>query len=119
MSGALSCSANGCVNNVNGLCSANTIHVKGVSAHTSMGTECETFAEKSFKNAIMNMGNMNIGGEIRQLVNKNGISMSPQIQCNACNCVHNINKYCNANNVQINGYGAVTSEGTQCETFAD
>lgn len=44
--GRLTCSAGSCVNNVNGLCSANEIDVKGLNSHASSETECEAFAPK-------------------------------------------------------------------------
>jgi hypothetical protein len=120
MSGKLSCSAVSCVNNMNGLCSANSINVRGSVAHTSSGTECETFAQKGFMNAVRNLGNMNIAGEIRQLVRgDDAVEMSPGIRCAAVNCVYNMNRVCGASNVQIYGPGAATSEGTECETFRE
>lgn len=119
MSGKLSCSAANCVNNMNGLCSANAINVNGVSAHTSSGTECETFAEKGFVNAVKNLTNMNIAGEIKQLVKKDSVEMSPDIKCQAANCVYNVSRICSATNVQVYGPGASTSEGTECETFRE
>lgn len=115
----LMCSANTCVNNMNGLCSANTINVHGIKAHSTDGTECETFAEKGIKNALSNLTNMNIPGEIRQLFSGNSVEMSPHIKCQAVNCVHNRSKECIARTVQIYGPGAVTSEGTECETFEE
>lgn len=117
MSGKLSCSAGNCVHNMNGLCSANSIHVNGITSHSSSGTDCSTFSEKGFKNAFMNMGNMNIGGEIRQLFNSGSVEMSPKIQCDAVNCMYNANKQCDASNIQIYGPGATSVTGTQCETF--
>lgn len=119
MSGKLICSAGNCVNNINGLCSANTINVNGSRAHTSSGTDCETFAEKGFMNAVKNLGNMNFAGEVRQIINRDSISMSPNIKCQAVNCVYNVNRLCSADNVQIYGPGAVASQGTQCETFRE
>ena len=119
MSGSLSCSATDCVHNINSLCSASTIHVGGMNAHTSGGTQCDTFAEKGFRNAVANMGNMNVVGEIKQLFTNSSVEMSPQIKCDAVRCVHNADRLCNANNIQIYGPAAATSEGTQCETFAD
>lgn len=113
----LICSANNCVNNIGGLCTANTIDVHGMRAHSSNETECETFAEKGLKNALANLVNMNITGEIRQVFSGSSIEMSPKIKCQAVNCSHNKDKICIARMVQIYGPGAVTSEGTECETF--
>ena len=119
MSGKLNCSAHGCVHNMSGLCSANYILVEGNQAHTSKSTECKTFAEKGFVNAFTNVVNSNIPGEIRQFVNRNDVVMSPSIKCEALNCTHNVNEICGASNVVINGPGASSSDGTQCETFVE
>lgn len=115
----LTCSAVNCVHNMSGLCSANTIHVKGSDADTSIATDCGTFAQKGIKNAITNLGNMNIVGEIKQLVNRDEIEMSPRIKCEAEKCVYNSREICTASNVQIHGPGALNSDGTQCETFVE
>jgi hypothetical protein len=113
----LSCSALNCVHNLNGLCSANTIHVLGSGAHSSSQTMCNTFAEKGLKNAVTHLPNMNVAGEVRQLFTKNSIEMNPAIKCEAKNCKYNDNRVCHADYVQIHGPSADTSEGTVCETF--
>jgi len=119
MSPKLNCTADTCVNNINNLCSANTIKVDGNVASTSSETECETFSEKGFKNAVTNLTNMNFGGEIKQLLNSDSIEMSPKVKCEAANCKYNSNRICGAENVMINGPGASTSSATRCETFED
>ena len=119
MNEALSCSATNCVHNVSGLCSANTINVKGSEAHTSNSTMCETFAEKGLKNALANVANMNVVGEFKQIFNSSSIEMSPAIRCEAQNCLYNEDKICKANNVQIDGRSALTSSKTSCETFIE
>jgi hypothetical protein len=119
MSGKLNCSALGCVHNMSGLCSANSISVEGAHAHTSGTTECNTFASKGFMNAVTSVTNMNVPGEIRQFVNRDDVVMSPTIKCEAVNCTYNDHKLCAANNVVIHGPGASSSDQTQCETFVE
>lgn len=113
----LSCSAVNCVHNMSGLCSARKIEVDGPHATTSSNTECNTFASKGIKNAFTSMGNMNIGGEFKQVFDRDSIEMSPQIKCQAENCTYNEERICKATNVQINGREAMSSDSTQCETF--
>jgi len=117
MSLKLSCSATNCVHNMGSLCAANYIEVAGSNASSSAATECNTFAEKGLKNAVANMVNMNVGGEIKQVFTNGSIEMSPKIKCEAVTCTYNDNRLCAATNVQIHGPSASTSEGTQCETF--
>ena len=117
MRGTLSCTATNCVNNLSGICSANTINVSGLSAHTSESTQCETFAEKGLKNSLSNVLNMNVLGEIKQVFNNGSIEMSPSIRCEAVNCLHNSKEICAAENIMVNGIGALTSAKTECETF--
>ncbi|WP_017414112.1 MULTISPECIES: DUF1540 domain-containing protein [Clostridium] len=117
--GALTCSAQSCVHNMTGLCSANVIHVHGAGAHSSEYTNCGTFAEKGLKNTVTHMLNMNIPGEVRQLFNSTEIQMSPKIKCDAIKCRYNDNRDCHANFVQIQGPGAMTSANTECETFIE
>lgn len=115
----LSCSAMKCVYNMSGLCSARKIHVDGTNAHESPGTDCGTFEERGIKSAFTNMPNMNIGGELRQVFDRDSIDMSPQIKCDAVNCSYNAERICHASNVQITGQGAETSIETECETFIE
>jgi hypothetical protein len=119
MSVKLSCSATNCVHNMSSLCSANYIEVSGNSAHTSASTECNTFAEKGLKNAVTNMVNMNVVGEIKQVFTNSSVEMSPKIKCEAVSCKYNDNRICDAAYVQIQGPYAATTEGTQCETFIE
>jgi hypothetical protein len=119
MSVKLSCSATTCVHNMSALCSANYIEVTGNNAHSSAATECNTFAERGLKNAVTNMVNMNVVGEIKQIFTNSSVEMSPKIKCEAVTCNYNENRVCAASNVQIHGPSASTSEGTQCETFVE
>lgn len=119
MSGALSCSAEACVHNQGGLCTANQIHVAGTNATTSSQTLCDTFAEKGFTNAVSHIGNMNIMGEIKQVFSNSSIQMSPYIKCDAEKCEYNSSRVCTASNVQISGVNADNSEGTKCSTFIE
>lgn len=119
MSGKLSCNAEKCVNNINGLCDANTIHVTGDKSHSSRETECETFSPKGLINAMSNFTNMNLVGEFKQLFSKDSIEMSPEIKCEAENCIYNVNELCTASNVQVYGPEARTSRETECETFKE
>ncbi|MFD3155749.1 DUF1540 domain-containing protein [Haloimpatiens sp. FM7330] len=117
MSGKLACSASNCVNNENGLCTANKIDIMGINSVSSDGTNCDNFAEKGIKNALSNMFNINVTGEFKQIFTKESIEMSPEIKCKAINCIHNVNNTCIASNVYIHGDSAFTKEQTKCETF--
>lgn len=117
MNGKLSCSAERCVHNMNGLCGANVINVTGTEAQSSIGTACDTFEEKGFKNAISNLGNMNIAGEIKQIFDNSSVEMSPKIKCSAIHCVYNEKQLCNAANIQVIGPTAASSVDVKCETF--
>lgn len=115
----LSCNAEACTNNVGGFCTAATIHIHGIDAHSTSGTQCNTFAQKSFRNAVASMLNTNYTGEIRQLFSDDNVAISPNIKCEAINCLYNHSKACTASNVQIYGPQASFDFGTQCETFIE
>lgn len=119
MSGKLSCNAEYCVNNINNLCIANNIHVIGSESHSSKGTVCENFAKKGFTNAASNFTNMNLVGQFKQLFSNDSIEMSPEIRCEAQNCIYNVSKVCSASSVQVYGPKAGNSDETQCETFKE
>jgi len=119
MNGTLSCTATNCVNNISAICSARTIHVSGANAHSSEETQCENFAEKGLKNSLINVLNMNVVGEFKQVFNSDTIEMSPSIRCDAKNCIHNEKKLCVADNIVVYGKDALCNEKTECETFAE
>lgn len=119
MNGTLSCSATNCVNNISAICSARTIHISGKNAHSSEGTQCENFAEKGLKNSLINVLNMNVVGEFKQVFNSDSIEMSPRIRCEAINCKYNEKKLCLAQNILVYGKDALCSEKTECETFEE
>lgn len=96
MNGSLTCNASNCVHNLGGLCSANRIEITGMSALTSASTQCMTFTEKGFINALINIANMNIPGEIKQLIRNDGVYMYPLVACNAVKCVYNKEQRCEA-----------------------
>ncbi|WP_298842429.1 DUF1540 domain-containing protein [Clostridium sp.] len=119
MRGTLSCTATNCVNNMSGICSAETINILGSNVHSCEETQCETFAEKGLKNSINNVFNMNVVGEIKQIFNNDKIQMSPRIGCEVTNCLHNRDEECVAHNIMVHGRGALKSEKTECETFKE
>jgi hypothetical protein len=45
--------------------------------------------------------------------------MSGQLSCSAAGCVHNMSGLCSANNIQVLGSGAHSSDQTMCQTFAE
>ena len=117
MNGSLSCSAVNCVHNLGGLCSANIIHVVGMSAQKSGETQCDTFAEKGLINSITKLANTNVAGEFRQLFDGDDVELFPDVKCDAVNCIYNHERMCSAEAVQITGPHASTSDDTICETF--
>lgn len=119
MSGKLRCSAERCVNNVNKFCTAESIHVNGNSAHISTETDCDTFWEKGDMNSIYFFNNTNLSGGFRQLFSKETVEMSPDIVCEAENCIYNVSRVCSADFVQIHGEEAHSSRYTECETFKE
>jgi len=104
---------------MSGICSASTINVSGSNAHSTEATQCETFAERGLKNSLTNVLNMNVVGEFKQVFNNTTIEMSPSIRCEAVNCMHNLKKVCAAENIMVNGIGALSSVRTECETFKE
>lgn len=119
MSEKLRCSAENCYNNVNEYCVANVIKVSGSNAHTSPETACDTFLEKTDASATSHFTNRNLSSEFSQLFSGETVDVAPQIACEADNCTYNVNRICGAENVEINGPHATSSERTQCETFRE
>lgn len=95
--GKLNCSETNCSHNFNSKCKAGAINISGQSAFESTGTTCTTFVDES-RSSFVN----SIDALETDVCN---------IKCEACNCIHNENKGCHANNVQIDMQNAC------CNTF--
>ena len=96
--GNLNCSATNCSHNFGNKCKAGAINVNGSGALGAQGTNCATFVDRA------NSGFVNS-------INDCSTTETDNIRCEACNCVHNQNKACNASNVQIDFQNA------HCDTF--
>lgn len=113
----LTCNASNCVNNVNGFCSARNIHISSADPMGNGNTKCDTFGEKGFKNAFKNLGNVNMAGTIKQLINKDDVEMTPNITCSAVKCIYNESQMCTAGNINVNIERWSNTESTRCESF--
>lgn len=95
--GNLKCDSTNCFYNSSHECKAGAINVSGQSAMSTSGTTCTTFVDKaqsSFVNSV------------------EGLTTSTcNIKCEARNCVHNENKGCHADSVQID------MQNARCDTF--
>lgn len=112
----LACSANNCVNHVNGMCTALTITVNGERAESKQETYCETFAPRTFVNAIKSAFNTNYAGTIIQALDSQS-DVDHKIKCSVLNCTYNVGMTCTSTDIQIFGPEARTSTSTECETF--
>ena len=98
---SLGCNACGCTHNEDNCCCLSSIHVKGSSADSVDGTCCGNFIDQddTAKNS----------------------SESPKItlnvSCDATNCVHNSDKVCVADHIDISGLCASESCNTVCASF--
>ncbi|WP_455537771.1 DUF1540 domain-containing protein [Terrisporobacter sp.] len=95
--GDLNCNATNCSHNFDRQCKAGSINVGGQNAMSISGTNCTTFidrAESSFVNSL-------------DAVDTDVYN----IRCEAYKCVHNENKACYADKVQIDAQNAC------CDSF--
>lgn len=96
-SGSLNCNATNCEHNFNCECKAGAINISGRSAVESVGTTCTTFIDKANSSFVNSIDALD--------------TEVSNIKCEACNCIHNENKGCHADNVQIDVQNA------RCDTF--
>ena len=97
LGGTLNCNATNCVHNLDCECKAGAINISGQSAVSTSGTTCTTFVDKA-KSSFVN----SVDDLTTEISN---------IKCEAHNCVHNENKGCHADNVQID------VQNERCNTF--
>lgn len=98
----LRCSAEKCIHNDHECCCRGEIEVAGQNASHSEETCCSSFYE--------DMGNV-----------RNAIDQEPtvymEVQCQAQNCTHNKNGECQADYIDMSGYGARQCDATCCSSF--
>lgn len=127
----LSCNARSCTHNNGGMCNASRIKVEGVSSSSSPDTYCSTYEDKIYNNGFKNDFNNNLNA-INSSVGMNYVGQitagfksiydeisSPNIECNAQNCIYNCNNMCESRHVNIQGDGGAEILGTRCATFTD
>ena len=95
--GNLSCNATNCTHNFGCQCKAGAINVGGRNAVEISGTTCTTFVDKATSSFVNSIDALD--------------TKVANIKCEACNCVHNENKGCHADSVQIDMQNAC------CDTF--
>lgn len=98
----LVCSAQSCVYNDGMYCSKGDIKVGGESAQTSGETCCTSFKERAA------MGGKSAMGTPSQKID---------VVCEACECMYNKNRVCDAGKIDISGPSACRCEQTECSTF--
>lgn len=98
------------------MCSALTIEVDGERAESKGETCCNTFAPRTFVNAIKSAFNTNYAGTIMQALDGQE-DVDHKIKCYAMNCTYNVGMTCTSTDIQVFGPEATTSTSTECETF--
>ena len=95
------CGVLNCYLNKDKRCCANSIDVTGDGAKSRGATNCQTFGKD---NGSFQSSNK----EIKE---------QSDVCCEACNCVHNENKKCASQTIQIHGSSVDKSAETFCTTF--
>lgn len=99
----LKCSVMNCFYNDDKFCCKGDIMVEGNGAKTAQGTCCSSFRERTGDTA------RNLAGHPRKNI---------EVDCQACNCVHNEDCKCAADSIGIGGSGACDCRETECMTFS-
>lgn len=98
----LQCSAANCFYNEDKCCCKGDIMVEGKDAKNAWGTCCASFREKkndSARNAVLKP------------------DKNVEVDCHACNCVHNKDCKCEAEHIGIGGSHACQCGQTECMSF--
>lgn len=98
----LRCSAESCIHNNSQCCCRGEIEVAGQGAGTSDETCCANFYDDlgRAKNAVAQEPTVNM-----------------DVQCEATNCTYNNACKCNADSIDVSGYGACKCDETCCSSF--
>ena len=98
----LQCSAMNCYYNEDKYCCKGDIMVEGKGAKNAQYTCCSSFRERKGDSA------RNSVGEPKPNID---------VDCHACNCVHNDDCKCNADHIGIGGSQACECRETECMSF--
>lgn len=98
----LVCSAQRCVYNDGMYCSKGDIKIGGEDAEHVQDTCCTDFTERTAQGGKNSMGTP---------------SQKIDVSCEACNCIHNDDCVCKADQIGIIGSGACKYDQTECGTF--
>lgn len=95
------CGVTNCYLNKNKSCCASSINVEGKNAINRGSTCCSTFGERQpgFSNSTLTPQN------------------DMEISCSAENCIHNENRKCKSQTIQVHGDNVSNSSATFCTTF--
>ena len=96
------CTAQGCIHNYSECCSRGEIQVAGTRADHSEETCCANFYEDI--------------GNARNALNEQPTEFM-DVGCEAQNCIYNIAYKCQADYIDMSGYGAVRCAETCCSSF--
>lgn len=96
----LGCNVKSCTNNKDNCCCLSSIKVEGDTACNCDSTCCASYEEANGATNSTNSPNLSLS-----------------IACDACNCIYNTDKHCNADHVDISGIRATESDETVCATF--
>lgn len=98
----LDCSVVNCTYNKENSCCKDNIHVGGHDAKVTDQTRCESFRERRTDG----------------MRNADDIPSKPtEISCDATTCTYNRSCKCHADQIQVAGSDANTSDQTECATF--
>lgn len=100
----LRCSVDTCVHNKQFYCELDSINVGGSNARNARETSCESFQERK------------AGGYSNKMDESTPNPLS-NIRCEACECVYNDSKKCEAGKISVEGHSACDCGDTECASF--
>lgn len=104
----LRCEAKKCVYNLERICTAPEILVRGEDTMGGRFTYCSTFSDEGDEASLRNWNCDN---------NYNFFITSPEVECTAINCEYNQREMCYAPHVKIVSAIATAPIQTECQTF--
>lgn len=100
----LRCSVDTCAHNKQFYCQLDSINVGGSEAKKPQETCCESFKERSETGYTNKM-------------DESTPSPLSNICCEACDCVYNNDKRCEAGKISVEGHSACDCKETECASF--
>lgn len=99
----INCDASNCAHNKSGICYSTRVGIGVLNVSSESESCCESFSNRGLYRGLIN--------------NANSDSQCDCLTCEIENCIHNANRICNLQSINVSGSSSRTYTQTKCSSF--